>query len=151
MTERELQVFVDGAARYFQQVAARPPFVDSPYLRTDEGRGVILDYTGLIGVSGPRRGQVFFSAGRGMVHRVLEELGEPDHSPANCCDLVGEMANTVSGNAREMFGREFQISVPMVFEGGEHPVLTHAADPRTFVIPIRWESFRAHLVVAFEG
>ncbi len=62
-------------------------------------------------------------------------------------DLVGEVANTISGNARRDFGRDFIISVPSVL-AGERPDIPLKAGTRSFVIPINWRSHSAKLIVS---
>lgn len=52
---------------------------------------------------------VYFTAMRSMLVRLLAIMGEPDCSVENLADLVGEMANTISGNARKDFGEDFMI------------------------------------------
>jgi chemotaxis protein CheX len=63
-------------------------------------------------------------------------------------DLVGEVANTISGNARRDFGREFVISVPCVLTGEKRPELPVKPGMRSFIIPINWRSHSAKLVVS---
>jgi chemotaxis protein CheX len=65
------------------------------------------------------------------------------------CDLVGEVANTISGNARRDFGKDFMISVPQVVAGDPEKVQT-PDNTRSFVIPINWRSHSAQLVVCLE-
>jgi chemotaxis protein CheX len=66
----------------------------------------------------------------------------------NMCDLVGEVANQISGNARRDFGNQFMISVPRVVAGhGEHVT---PPNTRSFVIPINWRSHSAQLVVCLD-
>jgi chemotaxis protein CheX len=62
-------------------------------------------------------------------------------------DLVGEVANTISGNARRDFGRDFVISVPSVLSG-ERPEIPQKPGSRSFVIPINWRSHSAKLIVS---
>ena len=62
------------------------------------------------------------------------------------CDLVGEVANTIAGNVRRDFGKDFAISVPTVVTGEGPPVELPAAC-RPVVIPINWRSHVAKLVV----
>ena len=64
-------------------------------------------------------------------------------------DLVGEVANTISGNARRDFGRDFVISVPNVL-AGEKPELPNVPGARSFVIPINWRSHSAKLIVSLK-
>src|SRR5580704_7818583 len=54
--------------------------------------------------------------------------------------------NTISGNARRDFSREFVISVPSVLSG-EKPDVPQHAGRRSFIIPINWRSHSAKLVV----
>jgi chemotaxis protein CheX len=65
------------------------------------------------------------------------------------CDLVGEVANTISGNARKDFGKDFMISVPQVV-AGEPEKVAPPDNMRSFVIPINWRSHSAQLVVCLE-
>ena len=81
-------------------------------------------------------------------HVQVEPL-ETDFSDSTLCDLVGEVANTISGNARRDFGREFVISVPSVLTGDEVEV-PMTRDLRPYVIPINWRSHSAKLVVALK-
>jgi chemotaxis protein CheX len=92
---------------------------------------------------------VYFTAPRTMLTVLLMKLKETDFSDATLCDLVGEVANTISGNARRDFGREFVISVPSVLTGDEVEV-PMTRDLRPYVIPINWRSHSAKLVVALK-
>jgi chemotaxis protein CheX len=67
-------------------------------------------------------------------------------SHANLSDLVGEVANTLAGNARRDFGQQFQISVPEVVSGREGR-LDYPAAGRPIVIPIEWRNYHARLIV----
>jgi chemotaxis protein CheX len=63
-------------------------------------------------------------------------------------DLVGEVANTISGNARRDLGKGFVISVPKVVANASDPfVVPHE---RSFVIPINWRTHAAKLVVCLQ-
>jgi chemotaxis protein CheX len=75
------------------------------------------------------------------------KMQESDFSHETMRDLVGEVANTISGNARRDFGRDFVISVPSVV-AGERPEMPNMTGLRSFVIPINWRSHSAKLVVA---
>lgn len=148
LTEAEIRTFVEGATQYFEVSARQPAAVGSPYLVTD-GPPTVHDYTGVIGISGRRKGAVCFTAPRSMLMVLLMRMNETDTSEANMRDLIGEVANTISGNARRDFGRDFVISVPSVLasEGGRFEPPTHA---RPFVIPINWRSHSAKLIVCLE-
>ena len=63
MNEEALQVFVEGVLNYFHHTADKGVKVGSPYL-AETAEPVMHDFTGIIGVSGPYRGSVYFSAPR---------------------------------------------------------------------------------------
>ncbi len=82
-----------------------------------QGAPEIHEYNGVISVSGRRNGIVCFSAPRGMLTVLLMKMNESNVSHEYLCDLVGEVANTIAGNVRRDFGKEFAISVPTVVAG----------------------------------
>ncbi len=145
LREEELKTFVDGTTRYFEVAAQQPATIGSPYLL--EGEPAMHDYTGIISVSGKREGVVYFTAPRAMLTVLLMKMQENDFSHESMRDLVGEVANTISGNARRDFGHDFVISVPNVLTG-DKPEIPHKPGARSFVIPINWRSHSAKLVVS---
>ncbi|HKC16481.1 MAG TPA: chemotaxis protein CheX, partial [Steroidobacteraceae bacterium] len=77
---------------------------------------------------------------------MLMRMQETDMSHENLCDLVGEIANTLAGNARRDFGHQFQISVPAVLSSRASPV-PYPDPSRPIVIPIDWRNYHARLIV----
>ena len=76
-------------------------------------------------------------------------MGENETDTANVLDIVGEVANTISGNARSAFGKDFMISVPLVIEGA--PSYIHLPKAlRSYVIPVYWKAYSAAIVICFE-
>ena len=146
LQEQELKTFVDGTTNYFEVAAQQPASVGSPYLVT-EGTPAMHEYTGVISVSGRREGIVYFTAPKAMLTVLLMKMQENDFSHETMRDLVGEVANTISGNARRDFGRDFVISVPSVLTG-EKPDVPKRPGVRSFIIPINWRSHSAKLVVS---
>jgi chemotaxis protein CheX len=133
---------------YFATAANQPASVGSPYI-VQEGRPTIQEFTGMISIAGKRRGIVYFTASRPMLTVMLMRMGETELTQENMCDLVGEVANTISGNARRDFGKDFMISVPTVVAGEPEKIVT-PDNIRSFVIPINWRSHSAQLVVCLE-
>jgi chemotaxis protein CheX len=148
MTKVELETFVEGTTHYFQTAANQAASVGSPYL-VNEGVPNIQEYTGVITIAGKRKGVVYFTASRPMLTVLLMRLGETDMTHENMCDLVGEVANQISGNARRDFGNQFLISVPRVVSGSQGEHVT-PPNTRSFVIPINWRSHSAQLVVCLD-
>lgn len=143
-----LQVFVDGTKRYFSTTTPNNPVeVGVPYLTLSQDRWH-HDITGIITVTGVHHGSVCFSAPRILLRHLLLLQGEAENDSAMCSDLVGEVANTIAGNARRSFGRQFCISSPQVIEGEPPRPPTLDALTRSFVIPIEWHRYRASLVIS---
>ncbi len=147
LKEAEIRSFIEGATNYFEVAARQAASVGSPYLVTD-GKPGAYEYTGIIGISGARKGVVYFTAPRGMLTVLLMRMQETDTSDENIKDLVGEVANTISGNARRDFGKNFVISVPVVI-AHEYDKVT-IPHSKSFVIPINWRTHSAKLVVCLE-
>jgi len=145
VNEAEIRTFLEGAVNYFDVSARQPVAVGVPYLVTT-GAPPMHDYTGIISVSGRRNGAVCFTAPRSMLMVLLMRMNEPDTSDENMRDLVGEVANTISGNARRDFGKEFSISVPSVVEASGGP-LALPREMRPVVIPLNWRTHSARLIV----
>jgi chemotaxis protein CheX len=145
LNEAEIRTFLDGVVHYFEVSARQPVAVGVPYLVTS-GVPPVHDYTGVIAISGKRHGTVCFTAPRSMLMVLLMRMNESDTSDENMRDLVGEVANTISGNARRDFGKDFSISVPSVVEASAGP-LAMSDDSRPVVIPLNWRSHSARLIV----
>jgi len=149
MSEQALKVFIDGVVNYFHHTSDKDVKVGAPYL-VENSQPTAFDYTGIIGVSGPYRGTVYFTAPRILLKHLLLSIGEDDTSLVNIMDLVGEVANTISGNARAEFGKDFMISVPVMVEGAPNSI--HLPDDlRSYVIPIYWKAYSAAVVVCLES
>lgn len=148
-----IRVFTDAVKHFFAQMTQDQVVIDTAFLATD-GKPQCYDYTGLVAVAGEFRGCVYFSAPRVMLRHLLMSMGEMDHRDENLLDLVGEVANTFSGNAREQFGPAFAISVPVAVKGEpEHikPGSAHTPPHAPFVISVRWKSYSAAVVVCIDG
>ncbi len=142
----DIKVFCDAAAAFFQQTTGSRAAVRTAYLLPARDVAVWNDFQGLIEVSGRYRGSVIFSAPRGLLSHVLLKLGEGDYSDASHRDIVGEIANQMSGYARRHFGEAMEISPPRVLAGAER-CAPGALEAPPFAIPMLWDGYEAHLVV----
>ncbi len=146
MDESSLQIFIESTTHYFSQVSNIPASMDTPYL-VDNTQCTAYDYTGIIGISGSYKGQVSFTAPNVLLKYLLIKMGINDVSDENLADLVGEVANTISGNVRKKLGNKFMISVPSVINAGTESI-TLPENHRSYVIPIKWHNYRANLLVS---
>jgi len=148
MNERFVNVFVDGLMNYIKHLEKIHADVGTPYLleNTDP---ILHEVTGIIGVSGTNKGCVYFTATRAILRQIATIQGDDSIDDGGLLDLAGEIANTIAGNARSVFGKQFMISVPSVVEGNENS-LHLPADVRSFAIPIEWGDFGPVLIVCLD-
>lgn len=146
MIDKKLHIFIDGIVNYFNHLGSNVEAkVGSPYLINSMDR-INSDYTGSISVTGSYQGFCYFSAPTILLKHLIMSLGETDTSDEMILDTVGEVANTLSGNARETLGSDFIISVPNIIKGPPQHDQNHS-DQRIYTIPINWNSYRAQLGV----
>ncbi|MDR2710113.1 MAG: chemotaxis protein CheX [Burkholderiales bacterium] len=146
ITEQEIRVFVDAVNRYFEQITGEKARIRGSFLAEGETQLPIYDFTGLISLSGQYRGCIYFSATRILLMRLLLAMQEPRQTDAHMLDAVGEIANTLAGNAREYFGETMDISVPTTFHGFSD-LLKSAVRKRPYVIMIKWKQYEAAVIV----
>jgi chemotaxis protein CheX len=103
MKDSELQIFVDSLRYYFATNIGGTLDV-APAYHTESNDTPASEFTGIIGVSGDKQGCIYLTATRDMLGQVLLAMGEPEIDPSLFNDVIGEITNTVSGNARKVSG-----------------------------------------------
>jgi len=147
MNETELKVFIDSVMHYFSHLTEEPAQVRSAYL-TDANIPQ-LEYTGLITISGRFRGCVYFTTTDRLLKKLLRAMRESDVREENLLDAVGEIANTIAGNARRHFGNSLQISVPETLRGASEKIKP-VVRARPFSIILSWSGHDAVVIVDIE-
>ncbi len=145
--EHQFQVFINSVEHYFKQICGKAPEFRPPYILDDSLK--LQGYTGVINVTGKYQGSVYFTSEAGLLHALLESLGDPRRDEEALADCVGEVANTISGNFRRDYGSQFIISTPRIqrSEGKEyHP----ANDTTTYIVPVSWMNNEALLIVVLK-
>jgi len=145
MKEKDIKIFIDATAHYFKQMTQQDAVIGAPYLSTHSDLEH-YGFSGLIGIAGEFRGCIYYTAPSPLLRHLLVSMGESQHSDENMLDMVGEVANTLSGNARKHFGSEFIISVPISMQGQLKDVRP-PSDLLPYVVPITWNSYRSSLVI----
>jgi chemotaxis protein CheX len=148
MESNEITEFVDTTITFFTEISGEPAKCGIPFVKNNDP--VVLQFTGLIGITGKRKGSIYYTAGKDQLEalaKIMLDLTEVSNEDMK--DLVGEVANTVSGNLRQSFGSDFQISVPVVVEGPARDIKM-PKDIDTYVLPINWRDFESFLVVCLE-
>ncbi len=149
MKDDDINIFIKGTEEYFKLYANLDVEIDVPYVKGDET--LLLAHSGIIGISGSRKGCVYFTATNDLLKELVSTLvGSGTPSDEQIKDVVGEIANTIAGNARNHYGDDFQISVPVRLSGGDTSGVDLSIKEPCFVFPVKYKSHKAFLVVGLE-
>jgi chemotaxis protein CheX len=146
LRHQDIDVFAQAVIEYFETTTGERAMVRSAWLLEQEEPVLRDDYNGLIEVSGGYSGSICFSAPARLLDYILLASGDQQYSEANYLDVVGEIANTFSGRARQHFGEALSIAPPRAFKRNGAPVLRRT-DATPYAIPITWRTIEANLVV----
>jgi chemotaxis protein CheX len=143
---QDIEVFANAVIEYFATTTGEKARVRSAWLLEQDEPVLRNDYNGLIEVGGGYSGSICFSAPHQLLDFILLASGDQKYTEVNYLDVVGEIANTLSGRARQHFGETLAIAPPRAFKRQSSPVLRRtAATP--YAIPITWRTLEADLVV----
>jgi len=146
LQESELKLFVDSVQRYFKVVTQQEPQITSAFLATGDIEA--HDFNGIVTFSGSYNGHVMVSMPQKLLRELLLLQRETDLSDGNLLDAVGEIANTLGGNARKTLGPGLQISVPVKLHGASGIKARVRKHP--YVITLRWNHQPALVCVDME-
>lgn len=144
--EADLQLFADAIKNYLQVTTRQAPQVTSAFLGT--GNFERFEFNGIVNFSGSYTGQVVVSMPQILLRELLLLQRETDLSNQNLLDAVGEIANTLAGNARKTLGPELDISVPIKIQGTAAAKASVRQHP--YVITLRWGHHQAMVCVDLE-
>lgn len=148
MKQEDLQVFINEVTAYFHEVTGVDAQIDVPYNKGNES--ILLDYTGHIGISGERKGGLYITCSKDMLKDLTSIIMEGEEvDDDTLIDMIGEIANTIAGNVRTTFGKNFMISVPSIFSGQPEDFRIILKTP-VLVIPINWKNHKSYLVIGID-
>lgn len=148
MNPDDLQVFIKEITAYFKEVTGVDAQIDVPYNKGSEN--LLLDFTGFIGISGERKGGLYITCSHEMLKDLTSIILQGEEADEETIlDMIGEIANTIAGNVRTTFGKNFMISVPSIFQGQPEDFRIVLKTP-VIVIPINWKNYKAYLVLGLE-
>ncbi len=146
LNENDLKLFVDSIGNYLKVTTRQEPQITSAFLGTGDVEG--FEYSGIVTFSGSHNGHVVVSMPDKLVREILLLQHETDLRDSNLLDAVGEIANTLAGNARKVLGPELQISVPIKLQGA-HGIKARVRK-HPYVITLRWNHYAAMVCVDME-
>lgn len=144
--EADLQLFADAIKNYLQVTTRQAPQVTSAFLGTGDFER--FEFNGIVNFSGSYTGQVVVSMPQFLLRELLLLQRETDLSDSNLLDAVGEIANTLAGNARKTLGQALTISVPIKIQGTATAKTSVRQHP--YVITLRWGHHHAMVCVDLE-
>ena len=150
---QRFDIFIEGMTNYFEFVEgnsanfAKNMQLGTPYLLSPN-EPVGMGYNGMIRISGDFKGCVLFCADDIFLNALLPVLGEDDKSVEMLLDTVGEIANMISGSAKEELGGRYFVSVPFLSERPLNPEL-FANHDKLYVLPFFWRDREAKLIMGF--
>ena len=144
LSEKDIEIFIEAIGGYFKQITHEAASIGVAYLA--QTAFPMNDFTGVIKVSADYDGALYFSAPSAMLRHLLTVMKESDQSEGNLLDAVGEIANTISGNARKYFGENMVISTPEKIVGIPSD-FSRSGKNYAYVIIIKWKHYSASLVV----
>jgi chemotaxis protein CheX len=146
--EADVQGLLECIAHYFESIKAVKPEFGVPYnLDTKIVKQPIYYYTGHIGITGSHKGGMVITCEKELVENVVRTvLGTENPGEDETVPMIGEIANTIAGNARVHFGSSFDISVPSVVVGVPEEIKFQLAEP-TLVIPFTWEGAAGNAII----
>lgn len=146
LNEEELKLFVNSVCRYFSVTTTQEPQITSAFLGISDVEG--HEFNGLVSFTGTYNGHVMVSMPGKLLRELLLLQHITDLSDANLLDAVGEIANTLAGNARNSLGSGLEISVPVKLQGAAGIKARVRQHP--YVITLRWNHQPALVVVDME-
>jgi len=146
LNEDDLKMFVNSIKRYLQVTTRQEPQITSAFLGTSDVEG--FEFNGIVTFSGSYNGHVVVSMPPKLVREILLLQHETDLSDGNLLDAVGEIANTLGGNARRTLGPELEISVPVKLQGSTGTRARVRRHP--YVITLRWNRQPAVVCIDME-
>lgn len=147
--EETCNLFINSVKNYFKVLTEIDSEINVPYLKQPDGI-MLKDFTGVIGISGNRKGYVYFSANRALFADLIDIfIGLDDPVNEDILDMAGETSNVIAGNIRANLGTNFMISVPLVFEGRPDDLKFPENTP-VYVIPLTWNKHDAQVIVGLQ-
>ncbi|MEO6016171.1 MAG: chemotaxis protein CheX [Polaromonas sp.] len=143
LNETDLKLFVDSIRNYLKITTRQEPQITSAFLGTEDIEG--FEYNGIVTFSGSHNGHVIVSMPGRLVREILLLQHETDLGDSNLLDAVGEIANTLAGNARKALGADLQISVPIKLQGAQG--IKARVRKRLYFITLRWNRYEAMVCV----
>jgi chemotaxis protein CheX len=152
MDVKLINPFIDATLNVLETMASVKAEAGKPYLKNDRmARG---DLTGVIGLIGETSGTISVSFTEKSILAVVSNMFGEEMKEMNddIKDAVGEIANMISGQARqklEELGRSMKAAIPTVIVGKNHTI-SHMTRHPVVAIPFGTDNGNFTIEVCLE-
>ncbi len=144
--------FIDATVNVLETMAFTKAQANKPYLKEDDmARG---DVSGIIGLTGETSGTISVSFTENSILAIVSNMfgEEVKEISDEIEDAVGEIANMISGQARQKLeegGRSLKAAIPTVIKGKDHTI-THMTPYPIIAVPFSTDNGDFTIEVCFE-
>ncbi|MBA3582188.1 MAG: chemotaxis protein CheX [Gammaproteobacteria bacterium] len=147
INEQELSVFANASLEFFAKNTGILANIDEPQIEL--GDPPLKHVAGLIEISGVAHGYVYATSTRDDITKLLKAMGETDIDSFMIQDIMGELASTISSNARQSFGERFKVSVPKIIAcNGRHFIKERFT---SLILPVKWQGTTVDIVIGINA
>ena len=152
MDVKFINPFINATLNVLETIASTKAKAGKPYLKNDHvAQG---DISGVIGLTGEVCGTISTSFTENSILAIVSRMFGEEMKELNdeIKDAVGEIANMISGQARqklEELGRSLKAAIPTVVIGKNHTI-THLTKHPVIAIPFSTDNGNFTIEVCFE-
>ena len=152
MDARYINPFIESTIHVLKTMASTSVNGGTPYLKQDlVAKG---DVTGIIGIIGDAKGSISVSFEEASILPIVSNMFGEELTELNeeIVDAVGEIANMISGQARqklELLGRNLRAAIPTVIIGKNHTI-SHITNDKIIAIPFSTDEGKFTIEVSLE-
>lgn len=153
MDVKFINPFIEATLHVLGTIASMEVEGGKPFLKKDLiARG---DVSSIIGLTGDTKGTISVSFKKKTILPIVSEMFDEEITELNdeVTDAVGEIANMISGHARQKLDEldcNLKAAIPTVIMGKDHTI-SHITDHKIVAIPFNTENGGFTIEVCFEG
>ena len=150
-----LNPFIFATRKVLSMMAFMESKPKKPSLKTPGDLKALGDISAVIPVSGECNGSIGISFTESCILQVAYQMFGEEYDVVNdeIVDMVGEIVNMVSGDARkelEKLGFNFQAGIPSMAHGKGH-LLKHTVSDRIIIIPFQTKNGDFFIETCFDS
>ena len=150
-----IQSFILATRKVLSTMAFMESKPKKPYLKSEEKFEAYGEISGVIELNGESRGSIGIKFSEDCILKIaLQMLGEEfDKITDDIADMVGELVNMISGDARRelvKLGFNFTAGIPVMSKGLNHQI-KHFVQERVIIIPFQTDGGDFYIETCFDS